>query len=52
MDTPSNDQPQVKPLPAGALQAPPLEAATEVNETVRVAGFPHAGQGISARGER
>jgi len=43
----------VKPLLAGALQdPPPLETATEVNETVRSAGFPHAGQGTSASGLR
>jgi len=44
----------VKPLLAGALQPPPLFdiAATEVNDTVRLAGLPHTGQGTSSNGLR
>ena len=46
------DQPQVKPLPAGALQAPPLEPAAEVSDTVRCAALPQAGHSILSRGRR
>jgi hypothetical protein len=45
-------QPQVKPLPEGALQAAPLELTAEGNDTVRSAGLQQSGHSMLSKGWR
>ena len=52
MVTPFHGYPQVKPLPAGALQALLPATVAEVKDTARCASAPHCLQGIAGRGRR